>query len=51
VKNRAIKIRDRLVNTKDLQIAIESYSEISAAYLFGSAAGGGVVNDLDIQRL
>jgi len=52
MKNRAIKIKDRLVNTKDLQIAIESCIEISAAYLFGSAAGGGgVVNDLDILVL
>ena len=51
MKNRAIKIKDRLVNTKDLQIAIERCSEVSAAYLFGSAVGGGVVNDLDILVL
>jgi predicted nucleotidyltransferase len=52
MKNRAIKINDRLVNTKDLQTALESCSEVSAAYLFGSAvSGGGVVNDLDILVL
>ena len=47
-----LKIKDTTVYTKDLQIALESCSEVSAAYLFGSAAGrGGVVNDLDILVL
>lgn len=33
-----LKIKDTTVYTKDLQIALESCSEVSAAYLFGSAA-------------
>jgi len=47
-----LKIKDTTVYTKDLKIALERCSEISAAYLFGSAAGRGiVVNDLDILVL
>ena len=47
-----LKIKDTTVYTKDLKIALERCSEVSAAYLFGSAAGRGVVvNDLDILVL
>jgi predicted nucleotidyltransferase len=46
------KIRGTTVYTKDLKIALERCSEVSAAFLFGSAAGRGtVVNDLDILVL
>ncbi len=45
-------IKDTTVYTKDLKIALERCSEVSAVYLFGSASGRGlVVNDLDILVL
>ena len=47
-----LKIKDTTVYTKDLKIVLDRCSEVSAAYLFGSAAGRGfVVNDLDILVL
>lgn len=52
MKNQELKVRHTTINFKDLKIALEGCSEVSAAYLFGSAASGAaVVNDLDILVL
>jgi predicted nucleotidyltransferase len=52
VKNQKIKIKNTTVNFKDLKATVERCPEVSAAYLFGSAASGDkVVNDLDILVL
>ena len=52
MQNQELKVKNRTVNFKDLKITLERCSEISAAYLFGSAASGEVaVNDLDILVL
>ncbi len=52
MKNQKLNVKNTTVNFKDLKITLERCSEISAAYLFGSAAGGEVVvNDLDILVL
>jgi predicted nucleotidyltransferase len=52
MKNQELKVRHTTINFKDLKIALEGCSEVSAAYLFGSAASGEtVVNDLDILVL
>jgi len=52
MKTQAIKIKTEQVNFADIVTVIKQCSEVSAAYLFGSAAKGeGVVNDLDILVL
>jgi predicted nucleotidyltransferase len=52
MNNIELKVRNTTVTLKDLKIALEECSEVSAAYLFGSAASGEtVVNDLDILVL
>jgi len=52
MKIQAIKIKNTQVNLADLIATIKQCSEVSAAYLFGSAAKGEVVvNDLDILVL
>ena len=52
MKNQELKVRHTTINFKDLKIALEGCSEVSAAYLFGSAASGeAVINDLDILVL
>jgi predicted nucleotidyltransferase len=52
MKNQELKVKNTTINFKDLKIALEGCSEVSAAYLFGSAASGeAVVNDLDILVL
>ena len=52
MKNQKLKVKNTTINFKDLKIALEGCSEVSAAYLFGSAASGeAVVNDLDILVL
>ena len=52
MKKQTIKVKNRQVNLADLIATIKQCSEVSAAYLFGSAAKGeGVVNDLDILVL
>ena len=52
MKTQAIKIKNEQVNFADIVTVIKQCSEVSAAYLFGSAAKGeGVVNDLDILVL
>ncbi|MCG2774618.1 MAG: nucleotidyltransferase domain-containing protein [Desulfobacterales bacterium] len=52
MKKQTIKVKNEQVNLADLITVIKQCSEISAAYLFGSAAKGeGVVNDLDILVL
>jgi len=52
MKNKVLKVKNATVTLKDLKIVLEGCSEVSAAYLFGSAASGEVlVNDLDILIL
>jgi predicted nucleotidyltransferase len=52
MKNKVLKVKNAAVTLKDLKIVLEGCSEVSAAYLFGSAASGEVmVNDLDILVL
>ena len=52
MKNQMIKIKNTFVKIADLKTLLERCPEVSAAYLFGSAASGeGVVNDLDILVL
>lgn len=52
MKKQTIKVKNEQVNLADLTSTIQQCSEVSAAYLFGSAAKGeGVVNDLDILVL
>ena len=52
MNNNELKVKNTTVTLKDLKIALEGCSEVSAAYLFGSAASGEtVVNDLDILVL
>ena len=52
MKNQKLKVKNTTINFKDLKIALEGCSGVSAAYLFGSAASGeAVVNDLDILVL
>ncbi len=52
MKNKEIIVKNTTVYLKDLIITLERCSEVSAAYLFGSAASGeAVVNDLDILVL
>ena len=52
MKNKKLKVKNATVTLKDLKIVLEGCSEVSAAYLFGSAASGEtVVNDLDILVL
>src|SRR5210317_1411387 len=52
MKNQELKVRHTTIIFKDLKIALEGCSEVSAAYLFGSAASGeAVTNDLDILVL
>lgn len=52
MKNQIIKIKNAKVNLADFIESIKQCSEVSAAYLFGSAAEGeGIVNDLDILVL
>jgi len=52
MKNQKLKVKNTTINFKDLKIALEGCSEVSAAYLFGSAASGeAVINDLDILVL
>ena len=52
MKNQKIKIKNTTVNFRDLKATVERCPEVSAAYLFGSAASGDkVVNDLDILVL
>ena len=52
MNNNELKVKNTTITLKDLKIALEVCSEVSAAYLFGSAASGEtVVNDLDILVL
>jgi predicted nucleotidyltransferase len=52
MKNQIIKVKNTQINVADLIATIKQCCEVSAAYLFGSAAKGeGVVNDLDILVL
>ena len=52
MKNQKIKIKNTSVKIADLKTILERCPEVSAAYLFGSAASGDkVVNDLDILVL
>jgi predicted nucleotidyltransferase len=52
MKNIELKVKNAIVTLKDLKIALEGCPEVSAAYLFGSAASGEVLaNDLDILVL
>ena len=52
MKNKVLKVKNATVTLKDLKIVLEGCSEVSAAYLFGSAASGeAMVNDLDILIL
>ena len=52
MKNQMIKIKNTFVKIADLKTLLERCPEVSAAYLFGSAASGeDVVNDLDILVL
>jgi predicted nucleotidyltransferase len=52
MKNKELKVKNTTVTLKNLMVTLERRSEVSAAYLFGSAAGGeAVVNDLDILVL
>ena len=52
MKNQKIKIKNTSVKIADLKTILERCHEVSAAFLFGSAASGDdVVNDLDILVL
>jgi predicted nucleotidyltransferase len=52
MKNQKIKIKNTLVNISDLKSILEECHEVSAAFLFGSAASGEyMANDLDILVL
>ncbi len=52
MKNQKIKIKNTSVKIADLKTILERCHEVSAAYLFGSAASGEVLaNDLDILVL
>ena len=52
MKNKKLKVKNATVTLKDLIFSLEGCSEVSAAYLFGSAASGeAMVNDLDILVL
>ena len=52
MKNRMVKIKNTLLKIADLKTILQRCHEISAAFLFGSAASGeDVVNDLDILVL
>ncbi len=52
IKNRKIKTKNTSVKIADLKTILERCTEVSAAYLFGSAGSGDkVVNDLDILVL
>lgn len=49
MKNQILLINKTRVNLADLKVTLEECSEVSAAYLFGSAAEGkSEANDLDI---
>lgn len=52
MKNRKIRIKNTHIKIEDLTTILERCPEVSAAYLFGSAASGQVLsNDLDILVL
>ena len=52
MKNKELKVKNVTFTIEDLIISLEGCPEVSAAYLFGSAASGeAVVNDLDILVL
>ena len=52
MKNQKIRIKNTSIKIADLKTILERCHEISAAFLFGSAASGeDVVNDLDILVL
>jgi predicted nucleotidyltransferase len=52
MKKQIFKVKNTQVNLADLKAMLKQQSEVSAAYLFGSAAKGeSVVNDLDIMVL
>jgi predicted nucleotidyltransferase len=52
LKKQILKIRGRRISLSDLKGALRNYPEVSAAYLFGSAAmGASAVNDLDVLIL
>ena len=52
MKNKEIIVKDTTVYLRDLINTLERCTEVSAGYLFGSAASGeAVVNDLDILVL
>jgi predicted nucleotidyltransferase len=52
MKKQTIKVKNTQVNLADIIATIKQCSEVSAAYLFGSAAKGeSVVNDMDILAL
>ena len=52
MKNKELKVKNTIINFKELKVTLEKCLEVSAAYFFGSAASGEVVvNDLDILVL
>ena len=52
MKKQIFKVKNTQVNLADLKAMLKQQSEVSAAYLFGSAAKGeSMVNDLDIMVL
>jgi predicted nucleotidyltransferase len=52
MKKQIFKVKNTQENLVDLKTMFKQQSEVSAAYLFGSAAKGmSVVNDLDIMVL
>ena len=52
MKKQTIKVKNEQVNLADIIATIKQCSEVSAAYLFGSAARAErMVNDLDILVL
>jgi predicted nucleotidyltransferase len=52
MNNSELTVKSTTVTLKDIKMVLEGCTEVSAAYLFGSAASGeAVVNDLDILVL
>lgn len=52
MKNQKIRIKNTSIKITDLKTILEGCHEVSAAYLFGSAASGeAVANDLDLLVL
>lgn len=52
MKNQIIQIKNKKVKISDIKVSLQKCTDVSAAYLFGSAAQGlNAVNDLDILVL